>query len=266
MEICRRTAGGEADDAESRLPNPGRPAGGCGPPERRRAHHQPAGLLYRGLLVKALEDLGIGRPSTYLSIIKTIQAVVMCTRRAARWCRRGWPSRSRACSSSTSAGSSTTTLTAAMEDELDEIASGHEQRTNWLRNFYFGGEHGVPHSIARAGGLKKLVGDNVEGIDAREINSIVLFDDAHGRPITSGSAATDLIWNGWSPATTVSPPPARQSERRDHPRRAHRVGRDPFATPQEGCSASTRERSRDHRPRRPLRPVCDRGAAPAAGR
>mgnify|MGYP006988316651 CR=1 FL=1 len=41
---------------------------------------------------------------------------------------------------------------------LDEIASGHEHRTNWLHNFYFGGEHGVPHSIARAGGLKKLVG------------------------------------------------------------------------------------------------------------
>jgi DNA topoisomerase-1 len=70
-----------------------------------------------------------------------------------------------------------------MEDELDEIASGRENRTNWLHNFYFGGEHGVPHSIARAGGLKKLVGVNLEGIDAREVNSIILFDDQHGRPI-----------------------------------------------------------------------------------
>ena len=74
-------------------------------------------------------------------------------------------------------------FTAAMEDELDEIANGHERRTNWLHNFYFGGEHGVPHSIARAGGLKKLVGVNLEGIDAREVNSIALFDDALGRPI-----------------------------------------------------------------------------------
>jgi DNA topoisomerase-1 len=41
----------------------------------------------------------------------------------------------------------------------------------------------VPHSIARAGGLKKLVGENVDEIDAREINSIALFDDAHERPI-----------------------------------------------------------------------------------
>ena len=45
-----------------------------------------------------------------------------------------------------------------MEDELDEIAAGLEQRTNWLNNFYFGGEHGVEGSIARNGGLKKLVG------------------------------------------------------------------------------------------------------------
>jgi hypothetical protein len=64
-----------------------------------------------------------------------------------------------------------------------EIASGHERRTNWLHNFYFGGEQGVPHSIARAGGLKKLVSVNIEGIDARGVNSIALFDDEHGRPI-----------------------------------------------------------------------------------
>ena len=74
-------------------------------------------------------------------------------------------------------------FTAAMEDELDAIASGHEQRTNWLNNFYFGGDHGVPDSVARSGGLKKLVGVNLEGIDAREVNSIKLFDDAEGRPI-----------------------------------------------------------------------------------
>ena len=74
-------------------------------------------------------------------------------------------------------------FTAAMEDELDEIAAGNEQRTTWLNNFYFGGDHGVPESIARSGGLKKLVGVNLEGIDAREVNSIKLFDDDQGRPI-----------------------------------------------------------------------------------
>ncbi|MGH3560989.1 MAG: topoisomerase C-terminal repeat-containing protein, partial [Mycobacterium sp.] len=74
-------------------------------------------------------------------------------------------------------------FTAAMEDELDAIATGREHRTNWLRNFYFGGDHGVPDSVARSGGLRKLVGVNLEGIDAREVNSIKLFDDAEGRPV-----------------------------------------------------------------------------------
>jgi DNA topoisomerase-1 len=37
--------------------------------------------------------------------------------------------------------------------------------------------------VARSGGLKKLVGVNLEGIDAREVNSIKVFDDAQGRPV-----------------------------------------------------------------------------------
>ena len=41
----------------------------------------------------------------------------------------------------------------------------------------------MPGSIARAGGLKKLVGVNLEGIDARGVNSIALFDDDQGRTI-----------------------------------------------------------------------------------
>ena len=134
-------------------------------------------------MIKQLEELGIGRPSTYSSIIKTIQD-------------RGYVHKKGSALVPSWVAFAVTGLleqhfsrlvdydfTAAMEDELDEIAYGHEHRTNWLHNFYFGGEHGVPKSIARAGGLKKLVGENVEGIDAREINSIVLFDDAHGRPI-----------------------------------------------------------------------------------
>ena len=134
-------------------------------------------------MVKALEELGIGRPSTYSSIIKTIQD-------------RGYVHKKGSALVPSWVAFAVIGLleqhfgrlvdydfTAAMEDELDEIAGGRERRTNWLHNFYFGGEHGVPHSIARSGGLKKLVGVNLEGIDARGVNSIALFDDAHGRPI-----------------------------------------------------------------------------------
>ena len=134
-------------------------------------------------LVKALEELGIGRPSTYSSIIKTIQD-------------RGYVDKKGSALVPSWVAFAVTGLlerhfgrlvdydfTAAMEDELDAIASGQERRTDWLNNFYFGGDHGVPDSVARSGGLKKLVGVNLEGIDAREVNSIKLFDDAQGRPV-----------------------------------------------------------------------------------
>ena len=68
-------------------------------------------------------------------------------------------------------------FTAAMEDELDSIAAGQDSRTGWLSGFYFGGDQGSEGSVARAGGLKKLVGGNLEEIDAREINSVPVFDD-----------------------------------------------------------------------------------------
>ncbi len=184
VESLDEQAGGEADDAESRLPNLTQgqrvdavdlTAGGhsTSPPAR----------YTEASLIKALEDLGIGRPSTYSSIIKTIQD-------------RGYVHKKGSALVPSWVAFAVTGLleqhfgrlvdygfTAAMEDELDEIAAGHEQRTTWLSNFYFGGDHGVPESIARSGGLKRLVGVNLEGIDAREVNSIKLFDDDEGRAI-----------------------------------------------------------------------------------
>jgi DNA topoisomerase-1 len=184
VETVDELAGGEADDAESRLPQlrQGQRVDATRLTADGHATNPPARYT-EASLVKALEELGIGRPSTYSSIIKTIQD-------------RGYVHKKGSALVPSWVAFAVTGLleqhfsrlvdydfTAAMEDELDEIASGHEHRTNWLNNFYFGGEHGVPHSIARAGGLKKLVGVNLEGIDAREVNSITLFDDEQGRPI-----------------------------------------------------------------------------------
>ena len=184
VETVDELAGGEADDAESRLPQmrQGQRVDATRLTPDGHATTPPARYT-EASLIKALEDLGIGRPSTYSSIIKTIQD-------------RGYVHKRGSALVPCWVAFAVTGLleqhfarlvdydfTAAMEDELDEIASGHERRTNWLHNFYFGGEHGVPHSIARAGGLKKLVGINLEGIDARGVNSIYMFDDEHGRPI-----------------------------------------------------------------------------------
>ena len=185
VETVDELAGGEADDAERRLPHlsEGQRLDATELTPDGHSTNPPARYT-EASLVKALEELGIGRPSTYSSIIKTIQD-------------RGYVHKKGSALVPSWVAFAVTGLleqhfgrlvdygfTAAMEDELDEIASGNEHRTNWLNNFYFGGDHGVPDSVARSGGLKKLVGVNLEGIDAREVNSIKLFDDAEGRTIS----------------------------------------------------------------------------------
>jgi DNA topoisomerase-1 len=134
-------------------------------------------------LVKALEEMGIGRPSTYASIIRTI------TDRGYVW-RKGT-----ALVPSWVAFAVIGLLeryfprlvdydfTAAMEDELDGIATGRLHRTPWLTGFYFGGEIGPTGSVGRSGGLKRLVGDRMETIDAREVNSLPLLTDSAGRTV-----------------------------------------------------------------------------------
>jgi DNA topoisomerase-1 len=184
VETVDELAGGEADDAESRLPQltEGQRLDATELTPDGHSTNPPARYT-EASLVKALEELGIGRPSTYSSIIKTIQD-------------RGYVHKKGSALVPSWVAFAVTGLleqhfgrlvdygfTAAMEDELDAIASGSERRTNWLNNFYFGGDHGVADSVARSGGLKKLVGINLEGIDAREVNSIKLFDDAEGRAI-----------------------------------------------------------------------------------
>lgn len=184
VETVDDLAGGEADDAERRLPHlvPGQWLDAIELTPDGHATNPPARYT-EASLVRGLEELGIGRPSTYSSIIKTIQD-------------RGYVHKKGSALVPSWVAFAVTGLleqhfgrlvdydfTAAMEDELDAIANGNEQRTNWLKNFYFGGEHGMPDSVARSGGLKKLVGVNFEGIDAREVNSIKLFDDAQGRSI-----------------------------------------------------------------------------------
>ncbi|WP_175935737.1 type I DNA topoisomerase [Corynebacterium sp. Marseille-P4321] len=137
-------------------------------------------------LVKKMEELGIGRPSTYASIIKTIQD-------------RGYVvTRGNALVPSWVAFSVVGLLennfdalvdydfTSSMEDELDEIAHGNENRTEWLSGFYFGdadAKESMAEAVAKRGGLKHMIEDNLEHIDARQANSLKLFDDAQGRAV-----------------------------------------------------------------------------------
>jgi DNA topoisomerase-1 len=122
----------------------------------------PPARFTEATLVRTLEELGIGRPSTYASILGTILD-------------RGYVfKRGTALVPAFLAFSVVALLekhfgrlvdydfTASMEDDLDRIASGDEHRVEWLGRFYFGDG---------TGGLHELVSD-LGAIDAREINSL----------------------------------------------------------------------------------------------
>ena len=148
---------------------------------------QPPARFTEASLVKRLEELGVGRPSTYASIISTIQD-------------RGyvWKKGSALVPSFTAFAVITLlerhfedlvdyAFTARMEEELDDIASGSADMEPWLAKFYFGvrDERAGDDDPAGGLGLKKLVDANLGEIDAREVNSIPLGEDAEGRRIVA---------------------------------------------------------------------------------
>ncbi|GGM57119.1 type I DNA topoisomerase [Microbacterium saperdae] len=120
-------------------------------------------------LVKVLEEKGIGRPSTFASIPETILD-------------RGYAvKRGQALVPTWLAFSVVRLLeehfadlvdydfTAALEDDLDTIARGEQNRVEWLKSFYFGSDSHV--------GLRQVV-DNLGEIDARALNSTPITDTA----------------------------------------------------------------------------------------
>jgi DNA topoisomerase-1 len=119
-------------------------------------------------LVKKLEELGIGRPSTFASIMQTIQD-------------RGYVAkRGRALVPTFLAFSVTGLLeqhftklidyefTASMEEDLDRIANGEEERVAWLTKFFYGTDNNP--------GLADLSAD-LGAIDAQAINTMKMGED-----------------------------------------------------------------------------------------
>jgi DNA topoisomerase-1 len=178
----------EAEDAERRLPQLAKGQRLTARELAAVGHStQPPARFTEASLVKALEELGIGRPSTYASIMQTIQD-------------RGYVFKRGQALIPTFLAFAVVGLlerhfprlvdydfTAAMEDELDGIASGDATALNFLASFYFGAEAaaGREDSIARRGGLKKMVTEQLAAIDARGVNSIPLFRDDSGRDVVA---------------------------------------------------------------------------------
>ena len=120
-------------------------------------------------LVRALEERGIGRPSTYAATISVIQD-------------RGYVEKKGSALVPSWLAFSVVKLleehfgtlvdyefTADMEAGLDRIAAGNTDRVHWLSDFYYGksGSFDTPAE----GGLKATL-DNLGDIDARAINTV----------------------------------------------------------------------------------------------
>ena len=137
-------------------------------------------------LVKRLEELGIGRPSTWASIIQTIQD------RGYVW------KKGQALVPTWTAFAVVSLLeqhfddlvdyafTARVETDLDAIAAGRQAKDRWLSAFYFGEDpegESVDGEDRALPGLKRLVEENLDAIDAAAINTFRLGTDAEGNEI-----------------------------------------------------------------------------------
>ncbi|GAA3891899.1 type I DNA topoisomerase [Saccharothrix violaceirubra] len=184
VETVDSEAGGESDDAESRLPQLVKDQSVLAAELSADGHStSPPPRFTEASLIKTMEELGIGRPSTYASIISTVQDRGYVWKKGSALVP-SWVAFAVVGLLENHFGRLVDyDFTAALEDELDGIAAGRQERTTWLSGFYFGGNVGPESSVGRSGGLKKLVGSSVEAIDAREVNSIPLFADADGRTV-----------------------------------------------------------------------------------
>lgn len=119
-------------------------------------------------LIKTLEELGIGRPSTYTAIISTIIDRGYVTPRGSALVPNWIAFSVVRLLEDHFAELVQYDFTAGMEGDLDRIADGQQNRVDWLRSFYFGGPNYK--------GLRNVI-DNLGEIDARSINSIKLDDE-----------------------------------------------------------------------------------------
>ena len=125
---------------------------------------QPPARYTEASLVKALEEQGIGRPSTYAAIISTIISKGYVVKRGNALVPE-WISFTVTRFLEENFGNLVDyAFTAQMEEDLDKIAAGELDRSTWLKKFYFGDDGKVM-------GLKPTV-ENLGDSDPRAINSI----------------------------------------------------------------------------------------------
>ena len=131
-------------------------------------------------LVKRLDELDIGRPSTWASIIQTVQD------RGYVW-KKGqalvptWTAFAVVGLMEQHFGELVDyKFTARIDEDLDAIARNELKKQDWLQHFYFGSEEGAADPMP---GLKRLVTENLDHIDAAEINTFPIGLDPDGNMV-----------------------------------------------------------------------------------
>jgi DNA topoisomerase-1 len=125
-------------------------------------------------LTKALEERGIGRPSTYASIIDTIQNRNYAFKKGGALVPTWVAFSVVQLLEQHLAGLIDYTFTAKMEDDLDAISRGEQEYVEYLSAFYFGNS---------APGLKQQLDHKGEQIDARDISRIWIGTPENGEPV-----------------------------------------------------------------------------------
>ena len=136
---------------------------------------QPPARYTEASLVKALEEQGIGRPSTYASIISTIINKGYVTKKGSALVPE-WIAFTVIRFLEENFGHLVDyEFTASMEADLDRIAIGELDRSSWLKNFYFGSAAEGDTADAAELGLRATV-EGLGESDPRSINSFDLGD------------------------------------------------------------------------------------------
>lgn len=126
---------------------------------------QPPDRYSEAALTKSLEEKGIGRPSTYASIIDTILARNYVFKKGGALVPTWVAFAVVKLLEDHLASLVDYQFTAQMEDDLDAISRGEREHVDYLKAFYFG--NGTP-------GLKPQLQNKVEEIDARGISRILI--------------------------------------------------------------------------------------------
>lgn len=142
--------------------------------QTKQHHTQPPPRFSEATLTRALEEMGIGRPSTYAVIIDTIIGRQYVFKRGnalvPTWV-------AMAVSQLLQAHLPELVdyrFTAQMEDDLDAISRGEAEHIAYLRRFYFGNGHP---------GLKQQLTSKTDEISARDVSRIPIARPAGAEPI-----------------------------------------------------------------------------------